>query len=173
MMDTTPSVDPATATEAAAQTGADAKLRDPRLATSKQRKHADAYLRAENAKYGHCLREIPPDDWPTTATIRAAGGSGTKPLAVYRSKNFLVQIFDEPKYGSVRLSVCRTRLTRDGLWEDGITWDELMQIKREVGMADRCAVEVYPADANIVNVANMRHLWILREGMVFGWSRSR
>jgi hypothetical protein len=34
-------------------------------------------------------------------------------------------------------------------------------------MAD--AVEVYPPAGDVVNVANMRHLWVLRDRLPFAW----
>lgn len=88
------------------------------------------------------------------------------PYAVWRSKGFLVQSFIEN--GCVRLSINRTKLRNDGLWEDGITWDELMECKRQVGMGERYAVEVYPRDRDIVLKANMRHLWVLQEPLPIG-----
>lgn len=33
------------------------------------------------------------------------------------------------------------------------------------------AGEVFPAESDVVNVANMRHLWLLREPPPFGWRR--
>jgi hypothetical protein len=57
-------------------------------------------------------------------------------------------------------------------WVDGITWDQLQEIKRGVGLGDKLAVEVYPEDKNIVNVANMRHLFVLPERPLFAWARS-
>lgn len=45
--------------------------------------------------------------------------------------------------------------------EGDITWDELAAIKTYVWGAEARAIEVYPADANIVNNACMRHLWRL------------
>lgn len=60
---------------------------------------------------------------------------------------------------------------RDGNWIDGITWDELMEIKRQCGFGDRLAVEIYPPDEHIVNVANMRHLFICNEINVPWWRK--
>jgi hypothetical protein len=86
---------------------------------------------------------------------------------VYRSKRFLVQAFIDD-HVVARLSIARTRL--DGVrWQDGISWDELQQIKRECGYGDLDAVEVFPADGDVVNVANMRHLWILERPLPFAW----
>lgn len=60
------------------------------------------------------------------------------------------------------LTVNRTR--RDGRgWRDGITWDELQRVKNEtIGPKFWCA-EAYPPEDRVVNVANMRHLWVLEE----------
>lgn len=69
------------------------------------------------------------------------------------------------------MSVCRTSM-RQGRWVDGISWDDLQRLKREAGYGESDAVEVYPADSDVVNVANMRHLWILETPIRFAW-RSR
>ena len=89
-------------------------------------------------------------------------------IEVWRSRRFLVQVYrDRP--GILRLTVCRT-VHNGNRWHDGITWDELQQIKRECGHAEKDAVEVYPRDRDIVNVANMRHLFVFEEALVeFAW----
>lgn len=58
---------------------------------------------------------------------------------------------------------------------DGITWDDLQWLKAAVGFGDREAVEVFPRDCDVVNVANMRHLWVLPAGSVlsFGLDKAR
>ena len=43
---------------------------------------------------------------------------------------------------------------------DGITWDELQSIKNQIGYQDFLAFEMYPPEKDVVNVENMRHLWI-------------
>ena len=48
---------------------------------------------------------------------------------------------------------------------------ELQDIKRQAGLGDYMAVEIYPKDRDIVNVANMRHLWVLRDPLQFGWRK--
>jgi hypothetical protein len=30
-------------------------------------------------------------------------------------------------------------------------------------------VEIYPRDRDIVNIANMRHLWVMAEPLALGW----
>ena len=42
-----------------------------------------------------------------------------------------------------------------------ITWDQLQAIKNAVWGEDARAIEVYPAESQLVNVAIMRHLWRL------------
>lgn len=46
-----------------------------------------------------------------------------------------------------------------------------MRLKAECGRGDKWAVELYPPDEAVVNVANIRHLWLLPEPPAFGWNR--
>ena len=92
------------------------------------------------------------------------------PKKVYKNDEFLVQIFKldgEP----TRLTVNRVK-HKNGKWLDGITWDQLMHVKRLVGYANMCAIEIYPPDQDIVNVANMRHLWIV-DMPDFAWKEDK
>lgn len=45
-----------------------------------------------------------------------------------------------------------------------ITWEVLQIIKNEVWGPQTRAIEVYPAEADVVNTGNYRHLWRLGEG---------
>jgi hypothetical protein len=90
-----------------------------------------------------------------------------------RNKHFLVQEYYVPHDTVIcRLSIQRTMLDDRGGWVDGITWDQLQQVKSAVGYGDHDAIEIYPRDENVVNVANMRHLWILAEPLAFAWQKS-
>jgi len=94
--------------------------------------------------------------------------SGTeKPIKSWVSKRFLASLWIDG--GVLRLSVNKTILNHNGTWEDGITWDELQQVKRECGFSDVCAVEIYPPDDDVVNDANIRHLWLLSKSPNFVW----
>ena len=93
------------------------------------------------------------------------------PFEVWRSRHFLVQLFNED--GVTRITVNRTHKPNGRDWAEGVSWDDLMQVKREIGRADLWAVELYPPDQHIVNLANMRHLWLLDEPPAFGWRRSK
>lgn len=113
------------------------------------------------------LRKVPRAQWP------AAQREKTERVEVWLSARFIVQVFDEPN-GVLRASVNlveHSEVGPDGtpLWHDGITWEDLMLVKAEIGRSDAWAVEVYPPDAQVINVANMRHLWILPEPPTYGW----
>lgn len=107
--------------------------------------------------------EIPESRWP--ASFKLFEGM---PLSnVYRSRDFLVQVF---KGEFTRLSICRTSLNESGHFEDGISWEELQGVKTAIGYGDCDAVEAYPKNSDVVNVANFRHLWIVpAEYATFFW----
>lgn len=91
---------------------------------------------------------------------------------VYINNEFLVQVFAEAD-GVKRLTVNLTAMGSGIRWKDGISWDALQAIKDSLGFADQDAVELYPAKNDIVNVANMRHLWVLPEKVSFGWRKEK
>lgn len=105
------------------------------------------------------LMPVSPDQFPHAEHL---------PARAWLSKKYMVQLWDEPRRVK-RLSVIRTKINTAGHWQDGLTWDELMEIKRELGFGDVYAVEIYPRDSDIVNVANMRHLFLLPEPLSIGW----
>ena len=92
-------------------------------------------------------------------------------IEVWRSRYFLAQLFSESE-GLMRLSVNRVSMGADGRWKEGITWDELMEVKRQIGLGSIYGVEVYPRDQDIVDEANMRHLWLLAEPLPIGWVKT-
>lgn len=114
-------------------------------------KSARKYLKRENEKWPWHLEDIPREQWPASKI--------SSRIRLMRSRDFLVQVFDLGK-GIVRLSINRTDLNGAGRFTDSITWDELQQLKFQCGYGDRDAVEVYPAQKDVVNVANMRHLFV-------------
>lgn len=132
------------------------------LPRSKRRQMA-AYMRRENARWPRHLALVNRDEWPDSVMALPS-----KPYIVWRSSRFLVMVFEE-KGIVCRLSIVRTTLTSAGDWEQGIEWDDLQQLKEDAGYGNLWAVECYPPDADVVNVANMRHLWILPEPPEYGW----
>ena len=126
-------------------------------------KAARRFLEHENRLWPEALAEVPRDRW-----ISKSWDTSNR-VRVLRSRRFMVQVFAEAN-GVLRLSVNRTELAPGGeRWRDGITWDELQRVKREAGYGDSFAVEIYPPTGDEVNVANMRHLWILPERLDVGW----
>lgn len=117
-------------------------------------------LKETNKNFPDHLTAVPRERWPDDGVANRAG--------VWRSSHFLVQAYAE-RGDVLRLSVNRTDIDSKGRWVDGITWDELQKIKTECGFGDRDAVEVFPPDADVVNVANMRHLWVLPVFLPFAW----
>jgi len=120
-------------------------------------------LMRDNAKQPEILTPVPESEWPP-CELR------NRPTDVWRSRHYLVQAYSSTG-GVTRLSIDRTTMQADGRWEAGLSWDELQEIKRQVGFGNCFAVECFPKDKDIVNVANMRHLWVLPKPLEFAWSR--
>jgi hypothetical protein len=115
---------------------------------------------AENKKYDpHSFTEIPiPEKFID---------SPQAPFKVARSRDYLVQLYKDSEH--IRISVNITRIKDNGHWDEGISWETLMWIKRLMGYGDFDAVEVYPRDEDEVYIANVRHLFILNESLPFIW----
>lgn len=118
------------------------------------------WLRAENLKWPEQPIPVPPDRWPKSEARNR--------VALFRSREFIIQVFMVCQ-GLMRVSVNRSEIDDSGNWVADISWDELQQIKNFIGFSDKDAVEVFPRMEDEVNVANMRHLWILDEPLSFAW----
>lgn len=113
--------------------------------------------------YGKRMELVPEDEWPFFPMWE------TIPVKVWRSADYLAVLYVQRTDGMRRLTVNSTRRTANRKrqsgtdWRDGITWDELQRVKNETLGPDVWCVEVYPAQNDVVDVANMRHLWPLDE----------
>lgn len=126
------------------------------------RRAAAKHLQEQNARWPAYLLEVPRAEWPEYVPPGL--------LTVWRSRSYLVQVFNEGRAGVlVRLSVNRTAIRAGGEWAQDIPWEDLQRLKAECGYADFDAVEVFPRHSNVVNVANMRHLWVMAEPLAFAW----
>lgn len=125
-----------------------------------ERRAAIKALERDNRAAPAIMRELPEDRWPTA--MREAL------CKVWRSSRFFAQLYAEPN-DIFRLSVNRTSTPDGDRWTDGITWDELQSVKAQCGFAGAWAVEVFPPTDCVVNVANVRHLWLLPEAPKFAW----
>ncbi len=129
------------------------------IATTREQRRQ---LAKDNLKWPVALKVIPRSQWPNP--------DGPQ-IRVLRSRDFLVQEFAADGMALVRLSVNITGM--DGTrWKDGIPWEDLQRLKAEAGYPMHDAVEVFPRATDVVNVANMRHIWILRDLLPFAWRKS-
>lgn len=76
-------------------------------------------------------------------------------IAIWESKLYKAYAYKDDK--AIRLDIER----KDG--KDGITWDEMQAIKNACGFEDQDAIEFYPAQADVINTGNVRHLYIFFE----------
>ena len=112
------------------------------------------------------LMKLPEHLWPPVMAKLSL-----RPVEVWLSGDFLAQVYPEIE-GACRVTVCRSRKDDNDEWLADVTWEELMRVKREIGCGETWAVEVFPADPHKVDVANMRHLWLLPEPPPYAWTRA-
>lgn len=137
-----------------------------RFTNRAHRRAAIADMKTTSQQYPVGQRvEIAREDWPDVWTPPGI-------QRVWRDRRYLVQQYLDR--GMTRLSV-NVVATKSSLerWVDGIPWDDLQRIKNQCGYRNACAVELYPPEAEVVNVANLRHLWILPEPPAFMWGAKR
>ncbi len=123
-------------------------------------------IEKENRNYGDNFVEM-------KAEVRSNGS--TTLISAFRNRHYLVQVYRQDCW--IRISVNRTGLNPENRrWFDGISWDALMKIKKAVGYGDRDAIEIYPSDQKVINVANIRHLFILPKDhnmdCIWGWEKA-
>jgi len=109
-----------------------------------------------------------------------SGIPGVPPVRAMKNQDYIVQVFEDQGEGiytgtsRTRISVQRTgsnahlrRAIRDNR---PIGWDELQWLKLKLGYGDRWFIEIYPPESETVNVANMRHLFLVKsEEVPFAW----
>ncbi|CAB4150036.1 hypothetical protein UFOVP558_63 [uncultured Caudovirales phage] len=94
----------------------------------------------------------------TIASMRSQGMTNI-PVKVWVNGLFVVQAFnDKNSWGAIRLMIrwADARPTHD--------WSLFQRIKNDLFGPDRVALEVYPAEKNKQDVANMYWLWVLPPG---------
>jgi hypothetical protein len=131
-----------------------------------ERRALRSQLASQAKEWPEALVEVPESTWP------AARPGHERPVQLWRSRGFLVQVYPVESFGdpsALRLSVNRVTLKLDGHWSEDITWEELQRLKREAGYGGWYAVEVYPREKDVVRDCNMRHLWLCSEPLPIGW----
>ncbi len=53
------------------------------------------------------------------------------------------------------------------------SWSDLQRIKNELAGPERVAVEVFPAQSQLIDQADVYHLWVLPDGMQLPFSLQR
>jgi hypothetical protein len=89
-----------------------------------------------------------------------SGGWAAEITRAHRNKVFAVLERDAPG-GVTHLAVSSMSTVRP-------SWPEMQRIKNELAGSHRTAVEVYPPQAQVIDEADMYHIWILPEGLKFG-----
>lgn len=86
---------------------------------------------------------------------------------VYKNNKYNVYVVYEGN-GLSRISVKRKKPSADN---NVIPWDDLQEIKSQVGFRRWYAVEIYPQAFNEVDIDNARHLWVLPIPLKIGWKK--
>jgi hypothetical protein len=112
------------------------------------------------------FKEVPKSEW-----IKL---EDTNPIKVWKSDDYLVQLYKDED-GTERLSInsCWYKLNgfNSPTWKDNLTWDELQSIKNSIGYENKWLVECYPPIGNVVNIANIRHLFVLDEKPTYAFKK--
>lgn len=80
---------------------------------------------------------------------------------IFRSKKYTVILWKQNRIdGKQRFSISRNEWnSKERRYVGDISWDEIMEIKRQIGLGDVECWEYYPKDNEIINEANMRHIF--------------
>lgn len=111
--------------------------------------------------------------WPEELKLVDSGdlpeGEHAGLIELWRSSAFLVQVHEHNE-AVLRVSIATVDKQKI---PDRLPWPVLQRLKREIGRGDWEAVEIYPADQDQVNVDDMRHLWVFKNGikLPFGFMR--
>ncbi len=100
--------------------------------------------------------------WETVTFPPGTIGPGWSHNITLAQKNRVFSVLRRDAGGGV------THLAVSSLSEERPTWWEMQRIKDELAGADTTAVEVYPPAAEVVDGANMFHIWVLPHGLPFG-----
>lgn len=101
----------------------------------------------------------------------AARFMSNPPERVYLNNMFVVQVYDHPTiWGETKRVMIR--------WNDArpeIGWSMLQRIKNDIFGPERVALEVFPAESNKQDVANVYWIWLLPEGFdcPIEWKRNK
>jgi hypothetical protein len=101
-------------------------------------------------------------DWERLTFPRGSAGSGWAAEFTIAHRNKCFSVLDRTLSNGVR------HLTVSSLSNVRPTWREMQRIKDDLAGLDATAVEVYPPRSEIVDEAEMFHIWVLRAPLGFG-----
>lgn len=126
-----------------------------------KRKQRDRHLRRlANGPRGEWERREITDEMIQTSLGRGAVGTFALVTHGFVNNHHSVMWSVEPSEWGPVIHLWIRR--HDG--EPIYSWSALQRIKDELVGEDRTAVDVYPAKGDLVDQANMYHLWVLPEG---------
>ena len=112
------------------------------------------------------------------ATRKHIGANGPTRAYVDVTRRWCIQVYEDstpgcdgtPWEGTIRVAVKHTRAKNQAQackrgYDLPVTWDDLQAIKDHF-WPERIALEVFPPKDKIVDVADMRWIWVLPKGAV-------
>ena len=118
---------------------------------------------------------------PREQLLLTMSRTGTnRPTSAYvdRSNGWCIQVYEDstpgcdgtPWEGTIRVAVKHTKAKTPAQamhrgYDLPVTWDDMQAIKDHF-WAERIAVEVFPPKDKIVDVADMRWMWVLPKGAI-------
>ena len=107
-------------------------------------------------------------------------GNKVRPAKMFVNNLFSVQFFyHATEWGEITQLTIRRHDADDGAKGKQISWADKQRIKDTLIGENFTAIEVFPSQENLVDQANIYHLWVLPEDMELpfglhleGWSRS-
>lgn len=134
-----------------------------RLANRKERRASASISRKPSAAW---------DAWERRAFAadELRGTAMEHMRCAYVNAIYSVQVYecDVPDFGAVTHLAIRRH---DGAMSR--SWSHLQRIKNELVGADRLGVEVFPPAGDLVDQADMQHLWVLPVGFEFAFGLTR
>lgn len=104
--------------------------------------------------------------WETLTFPKGTIGTGWTYGFATAHKNMVFSVLDRMLENGVR------HLAVSSLSGIRPTWREMQRIKDELAGCDKTAVEVYPPATQIVDEADMFHIWVLTEPLTFSLHKS-
>ena len=128
---------------------------DDRNLNREQRRALEKAKRMLIATYPETLEKVPENDPNLPYTSHPQDLD-----SIWRSKKYTVMVWNVP--AGKKMTISRNEWdSHTGRYKDSILWDEIMEIKRQIGFGEQNAIEFYPPDSEVINIANVRHIWLL------------